>query len=205
VAYSPFSEKFSPFFADTQYDVDAVNMTQISMLTTDRMGGIIYNAIDGEKVNYNGTDYEYKGPCNVTVSYDQSADVTTYTVKLKEGIKFSDGTEATADDMLFTYYVYLDPDYVGSTTLSSYDIIGLRNYQTQRPTTSTTSTTPCSRTSMPRAPTTPSRAASPSPRSSTICSGRPCCPRPGSLRSRALSIMSTTTTSAITGSPRCRA
>ena len=131
VAYSPFSEKFSPFFADTQYDVDAVNMTQISMLTTDRMGGIIYNAIDGEKVNYNGTDYEYKGPCNVTVSYDQSADVTTYTVKLKEGIKFSDGTEATADDMLFTYYVYLDPDYVGSTTLNSYDIIGLRNYQTQ--------------------------------------------------------------------------
>ena len=131
VAYSPFSEKFSPFFADTQYDVDAVDMTQIAMMTTDRMGGIIYNAIQGETVSYNGTDYTYTGPCDISVSHDEATDITTYTVKMRDDIKFSDGEPADADDMLFTYYVYLDPDYVGSTTLSSYDIIGLRNYQTQ--------------------------------------------------------------------------
>lgn len=131
VAYSPFSEKFSPFFADTGYDQDAVALTQISMMTTDRMGGIIYNAIEGETVNYNGTDYTYTGPCNITVNYDTAADITTYTVKMRDDIKFSDGEPATADDMLFTYYVYLDPDYVGSTTLGSYDIIGLNNYKTQ--------------------------------------------------------------------------
>ncbi len=50
---------------------------------------------------------------------------------MREDLVFSDGTPVTADDMIFTYYVYLDPAYVGSTTLNSYDIIGLKNYQTQ--------------------------------------------------------------------------
>ena len=40
-ATSTLSEKFSPYFADTAYDQDVVNMTQASMMTTDRTGGII--------------------------------------------------------------------------------------------------------------------------------------------------------------------
>ena len=131
VAYSPFSAKFSPFYADTGYDQDVVAMTQLALLTTDRMGGIIYNAIEGETVNYNGTDYLYTGISDVSVNYDEAADQTTYTAKLKEGVLFSDGVEMTADDIIFTYYTLLDPTYVGSTTLSSYDIVGLQDYQTQ--------------------------------------------------------------------------
>ncbi len=61
VGYSPFSEKFSPFFADTAYDNDVVSMTAAGLLTTDRTGAIVYNAIEGEKLDYNGTEYEYKG------------------------------------------------------------------------------------------------------------------------------------------------
>ena len=131
VAEGEFSEKFSPFFADTVYDVNTMEMTQLVLMTTDRVGGIVYNAIEGETISYNGTDYTYTGPCDISVDYDEAADVTTYTVKLKEGILFSDGVEATADDIIFTYYVFADPAYVGSTTLSSYNIIGLKNYQTQ--------------------------------------------------------------------------
>ena len=131
VAYSPFSAKFSPYFADTAYDQDVVSMTQIGLMTTDRMGGIIYNAIEGETVRYNGTDYEYKGTSNISVDYDEAANQTTYTARLRVGMKFSDGVEVTADDVIFTYYTLLDPSYTGSTTLSSYKIIGLRNYQTQ--------------------------------------------------------------------------
>ena len=67
VAEGEFSEKFSPFFNDTAYDTNVVNMTQISMLTTDRVGGIVYNAIEGETVPYNGTDYAYHGPCDLSV------------------------------------------------------------------------------------------------------------------------------------------
>ena len=131
VAYQEFSEKFSPFYADTGYDQDVVAMTQITPLTTDRLGGIIYNAIEGETVPYNGTDYLYTGPADISVNYDETSDITTYVIKLRDDIKFSDGEPLTADDLIFSYYVYLDPSYVGSTTLNSYPIIGLQNYLTQ--------------------------------------------------------------------------
>lgn len=131
VAYSEFSQKFSPFFGDTGYDMDVAAMTQISLLTTDRVGGIIFNAIKGETVNYNGTDYLYKGPADVKVEYDEVTDTTKYTARLRVGMKFSDGEPITADDLIFTYYTFLDPSYVGSTSLSSFKIIGLKDYQTQ--------------------------------------------------------------------------
>ena len=131
VAYSPFSQKFSPFFGDTAYDMDVSSMTQLGLMTTDRLGGIVYNAIEGETRPYNGTDYLYKGPADLSVKYDKEADITTYTAKLREDLKFSDGEPVTADDLIFTYYVYLDPSYVGSTTLNSYPIIGLNDYRTQ--------------------------------------------------------------------------
>lgn len=131
VGYLPFSEKFSPFFADTAYDQDVTEVVAGWLLTTDRQGGIVYNAIEGETIPYNGTDYTYKGPADVSVQYDSDADKTTYTIKLKEGVLFSDGVELTADDIIFSYYVYLDPAYAGSTTLNSYDIVGLQDYLTQ--------------------------------------------------------------------------
>lgn len=131
VAYSPFSEKFSPFYADTSYDMDVVNMTQIALLTTDRMGGIINNAIEGETVPYNGTDYTYTGPADIAVNYDDASDTTTYTAKIRDDLYFSDGEQVTADDIIFTYYVLLDTDYVGSTSLNSFDIQGLQDYRTQ--------------------------------------------------------------------------
>ena len=131
VAEGEFSEKFSPFFSDTVMDTNVQEMTQLVMMTTDRVGGIVYKAIEGETIPYNGTDYTYTGPCDISVAHDEATDITTYTIKLKEGIKFSDGVEATADDIIFTYYVYADPSYVGSTTLGSYNIVGLKNYQTQ--------------------------------------------------------------------------
>ena len=131
VAYSAFSEKFSPFFADTAYDRDVADMTQITPLKTDRMGGIVSKSIEGEKVFYNETDHEYTGAADVDVNYNEETKETTYVVKLREGMKFSDGEPVTADDLIFTYYVLLDPAYVGSTTLNSYPIIGLKDYQTQ--------------------------------------------------------------------------
>jgi len=133
VATDTLSSKFSPFSADTEYDQNVVDMTQLGMMTTDRTGGIIYNAIEGETVNYNGTDYLYTGPANISVVYDEATDITTYTTKIREDLKFSDGVAVTADDIIFTYYVYLDPAYTGSTTVNSYDIIGLQSYMTQVP------------------------------------------------------------------------
>ena len=131
VAYNPFSQKFSPFFADTAYDVDVAGMTQIGMMTTDRVGAIVFNAIEGETRSYNGVDYFYSGPADLTVDYDEASDTTKYTAHLRDDLKFSDGEPVTADDVIFTYYTFLDPSYSGSTTLGSYPIVGLRDYRTQ--------------------------------------------------------------------------
>ena len=133
VATSALSQKFSPFFADTAYDQDVVSRTQISMMTTDRVGGIIYNGIEGETISYNGTDYTYYGTGDLKVEYDEASDITTYSYKMREDLKFSDGEPVTIDDVIFYYYVVLDPAYNGSTTLSSYDILGLQAYRTQIP------------------------------------------------------------------------
>lgn len=129
VAYDIFNQKFNPFFSTVQYDSDVADMCIESLFGTDRVGAIVYNGIEGETRNYNGTDYTYYGLSDVTV--DQGADTTTYTFKLREGVKFADGVELTADDVIFSYYVYLDPNYTGSTTLYSEDIVGLQEYRTQ--------------------------------------------------------------------------
>jgi len=129
VGYAAFSQKFSPFFSTTAYDMDAQTLTQVSLLTTDRTGGIIYKAIKGETVAYEGKDYLYTGPADVSVKYDEAADVTTYNLKIRDDIKFSDGKVMTADDIIFTYYVLADPTYTGSSTLYSYDIVGMTNYR----------------------------------------------------------------------------
>lgn len=127
--YAPFSQKFSPFFATTAYDMDATSLTQVNLLTTDRSGGIIYNAIKGETVKYNGVDYFYNGIADIKVTYDEKADMTTYYIKIRDDVKFSDGHVMDADDIIFTYYVLADPSYTGSSTLYSYDIPGMVNYR----------------------------------------------------------------------------
>lgn len=142
VAIQTLSSKFSPYFADTGYDEDVVEMTQVPLMTTDRTGAIIFNGIEGETLSYNGTDYHYQGIADLSQVYDEATDITTYTAKLREDIKFSDGTPMTADDVIFNYYVYLDPSYTGSITLSSYDILGLKAYLTQVPEDSLASVVP---------------------------------------------------------------
>ena len=129
VGYAAFSQKFSPFFATTAYDMDAQSLTQVSLLTTDRVGGIIYNAIEGETVNYEGNDHEYKGIANIKVDYDAAADLTTYNIKIRDDVKFSDGELLDADDIIFSYYVLSDPTYTGSSTIYSFPILGMVNYR----------------------------------------------------------------------------
>ncbi len=131
VGYLPFSEKFSPFYADTGYDQDVVSMVSLGIMTTDRTGAIVYNAIEGETIPYNGTDYTYTGPADISVNYDETSDTTTYHIKIRDDLVFSDGEPLTAKDILFTYYVLCDPTYAGSSTLYSVDIQGMQNYRTQ--------------------------------------------------------------------------
>lgn len=112
---------FNPFFYTAAPDGTIVSMTQISML------GAKYE--DGEvKVAYGEDEAVVTKDYDITENDD---DTVTYTFVLKNGIKFSDGHPLTMEDVLFNYYVYLDPVYTGSNTLYSTDIIGLSEYRTQ--------------------------------------------------------------------------
>ena len=128
VGYSPFSSKFSPFFAETAYDQDAQGMTQVGLLTSDRTGAIIYNGIKGETVKYNGKDYTYYGIADLKVTENQDGTVD-YDFTLRDDVKFSDGEPLTVDDVIFNMYVLSDPTYDGNSTFFALPIKGMKEYR----------------------------------------------------------------------------
>ena len=128
VGYSPFSSKFSPFFAETAYDQDAQGMTQLALYPMDRLGQVVYKGIEGETIPYNGTDYTYTGPADIEVVENEDGTVD-YNIQLRDDIVFSDGEPLTIDDVIFSMYVILDPTYDGSATLSAMPITGIAEYQ----------------------------------------------------------------------------
>lgn len=112
---------FNPFFYTAAADGTIVGMTQIGMLGSKYVNGEVEVAY-GENEAVVVKDYDI---------VENADDTTTYTFVLKNGIKFSDGHPLTMEDVLFNYYVYLDPVYTGSNTLYSTDILGLNEYRTQ--------------------------------------------------------------------------
>lgn len=127
VGYSPFNSKFSPFFGETAYDMDVAKMTGLDLLTSDRTGAIIYKGIEGETVNYNGTDYTYYGPADLEIT--EEGGKYHYDFTLRDDIVFSDGEKLTVDDVIFSMYVLCDPTYDGSSTLFAQPIEGLEAYR----------------------------------------------------------------------------
>lgn len=113
---------FNPFFATSATDSEMAAMTQIGMLSTDDKG----NTICGENEPTVALAYDIK-------EADDQA-YTDYSFIIKNGIRFSDGVELTIKDVLFNLYVYLDPSYMGSATIYSTDIVGLKKYRAQDPT-----------------------------------------------------------------------
>lgn len=112
---------FNPFFYTAAADGTIVSMTQIGMLGASYENGQV-NVAYGENEAVVTKDYDITENADGTV---------TYRFVLKNGIKFSDGHPLTMEDVLFNYYVYLDPVYTGSNTLYSTDILGLSEYRTQ--------------------------------------------------------------------------
>ena len=121
--------KFSPFFYTAVPDEDVVNMLHLSLLGADREGGIVLKGIKGETRPYNGTDYTYTGiaDCDIVENADGTVD---YNITMRDDIKFSDGTTADIDDVIFGIYVLCDPTYDGSSTFSALPVEGMAAYRT---------------------------------------------------------------------------
>ena len=120
--------KFSPYFYLSNADNKIVSLTQVSLLTIDRVGNPVLNGIEGETRSYNGTDYTYYGPADIVVTENEDGTVT-YDVTMRDDIVFSDGETANIDDVIFGLYVYLDPTYDGNATMYSLPIKGLKEYR----------------------------------------------------------------------------
>lgn len=124
IATLPLDGVFNPFFSTSATDGTIAGLTQISMLANDDAGKPVY----GEDEAVVTLDYQ-------AVKSGTTEDVdlkTTYYFVLKNDVKFSNGSPLTIKDVLFNYYVYLDPVYTGASTIYSTDIVGLAEYRTQQ-------------------------------------------------------------------------
>lgn len=115
--FSELDGKFSPFFYTSAYDGEVVDMTSMPLLGS-KKNGEVDAGIDVWSAAY---DYE--------VTQADDASESTYKFWLKNGLTFSDGTPLTMEDVLFSFYVYLDPAYDGISTVYSLDIKGLAAYR----------------------------------------------------------------------------
>ena len=126
-ATSTFGQKFSPFFYTTAYDEEVVSSFTGGLLAADRGGAIIHHGIEGETVEYNGTDYTYYGMGDVEVVQNDDGSVD-YNLTMRDDLVFTDGTPATIDDVIFGIYVMADPSYDGSSTVYALPIEGMADY-----------------------------------------------------------------------------
>lgn len=122
---------FNSFFATSGNDTTVAGTVAAGMISMDKNAKIVFGpehpsvALDFmQKITYDPNNP------NATTVID-GVSYTDYYFVLKNKVKFSDGTPLTIKDVLFTYYVYLDTSYIGSSTMYSTDIVGLDAYRTQ--------------------------------------------------------------------------
>lgn len=130
LASDALDKNFNPFFSTSLPDNKIIAMTQVSMLTSDKDG----NPVCGENEPTVALDYDVsmKLEDGVTETKDAGkAAYTDYRFIIKNGMKFSNGSDLTIKDVLFNLYVYLDPMYMGSSTIYSTEIVGLKSYRAQ--------------------------------------------------------------------------
>lgn len=142
LAIGAVDQKFNPLFYTAQNDGEIANMTQVSMITTDYAGNLAFGddyptvTLDYKETYYDAAGAQIgTGTGDGKVSGSSSVEGSTaYEFVLKNGMMFSDGQHSlTIMDVLFNLYVYLDPIYMGSSTIYSTKIKGLQKYRLQDP------------------------------------------------------------------------
>lgn len=66
--------------------------------------------------------------------WDISADGLTYTFHLKKGIKYSNGDELKASDVVFTYKIMADKSYLGARQSAVSSLVGFKDFNTGKST-----------------------------------------------------------------------
>lgn len=129
IATNSYSYTYSPFYEDGEFDALVNDLTGVHLLGLDRSGNVVTKGIEGERRYYAGTAYSYSGIADVSQSYDEETDETVFSIKLRDNVKFSDGEVLDADDLIFTFYMLLDPSMSKKSSLQGVDIKGAVNYR----------------------------------------------------------------------------
>ena len=119
----------SPFFSDTEDSRRILDLCFEPLACLDRAGNILSPSENGFESCYQGVNYLYEGIAELKIEKDEEANKTKYIWTLSDGVCFQDGHEADADDIIFTYYVFLDPAYAGPCTACAVPIEGLDEYR----------------------------------------------------------------------------
>ena len=106
-AATGFESKFSPFFAASADDQRVTDMTQVYLLTVDRVSNPVLQGIEGETRSYNGTDYTYTGVFrHRLIIRERRRHRRTTTSRMRDDIVSSPtAPPMTIDDVIFSMYV----------------------------------------------------------------------------------------------------
>lgn len=99
---------FLPYFYDNGWDGNATDPIFAALVTTDEKG---------------------KPIADLAKSWEISSDNLTYTYHLRDGLKFSDGSPLTVEDVAFTLTLLDDPAYNGGVDISTSYIKGAEDYK----------------------------------------------------------------------------
>lgn len=127
------NREYSSMFYTSAYDKNVLDLIYSNLFCYDRAGMLVTDGSNGTTREYNGKKYEYKTAADMTVKQNKDASgkivTTTYDIKMRDDIVFSDGEKATIDDIIFQWYVTADTSYDGMSTFASLPIVGMENYR----------------------------------------------------------------------------
>lgn len=116
-----------PLLAGQEGDLLLVELTQAMLLGCDRDGQPVLQGIEGESRPYGEQEYTYYGLADVSIS-PQSDGSVWYDFSLRKNVRFHDGEELNADDLIFTMYALCDSSYEGPFAFADLPIKGLGTY-----------------------------------------------------------------------------
>lgn len=128
VADDAFDGRFSPLFYTAVPDEDVINLLFMGTMNLDREGAPVLLGIQGETRSFNGTDYTYHGVADWEIVQNSDGTVD-YKMTMRDDIYYTNGDNATVDDVIFVMYVLSDPTYDGSSTFSALPIEGMAEYR----------------------------------------------------------------------------
>lgn len=99
---------FNPYFFVNGWDENVTNVIFSRLIDWDSQGKLVPGLAE---------------------SWTVSPDNKVYTIKLRPGLTFSDGSPLTAEDVAFTLTVLLDPKYDGDTDITLANIAGGTDYK----------------------------------------------------------------------------